>query len=97
MLIAESQTYSGKGQSNYFDRNGGLIDGEWRLDEDISNNMTTFNDMAPSSTRNASRNSRELRDSYKHYFCNEGSVPWQYDIASFTRVLLEEEPMEEFV
>ena len=23
---------------------------------------------------------QDLRDSYKEYFCNEGSVPWQYEI-----------------
>ncbi len=40
--------------------------------------------MAPSSTRNASRNAMELRESYKDYFCNEGSVPWQYDIINYT-------------
>jgi hypothetical protein len=40
--------------------------------------------MAPYSTRNASRNAMELCESYKDYFCNEGSVPWQYDIINYT-------------
>jgi hypothetical protein len=58
MLIAETKHYSRSEQSDYFDRNGGLIDSEWRRDEELCNNFTTFNNIAPSSTRNASKNAR---------------------------------------
>ena len=35
-------------------------------------------DLEPSTSRNSSRQAKNVREKFKHFFMNEGSVPWQW-------------------
>ena len=53
---------------------GTVIPGDWRKDapSDI------WLDLEPFTNRNSSRQAKDVREKFKHFFMNEGSVPWQW-------------------
>ena len=59
-----------------FQEGGGLVDGQWRSDKDMQK-RTNFTDLAPKSGQNASNEAKAVRNNFKKFFNNEGSVPWQ--------------------
>lgn len=69
------QIYSPKGLADEEDiSTGEVVPGSWRSSELQMNPLPV-----PNSGHNASRLAKGVRDIFKDYFCNEGSVPWQWD------------------
>ena len=56
---------------------GTAIPGDWRKDAPSG----TWLDFEPSTSRNSSRQAKDVREKFKHFFMNEGSVPWQWKAA----------------
>nr|CAH0105462.1 unnamed protein product [Daphnia galeata] len=52
LLIAECKNYGGNGASDYFDRNGDLVDGDWRDDAEFAN-AANFSNISASCIRNS--------------------------------------------
>ena len=58
------------------DRNGNVIEGSWRQ----SYNSSSIQSIRTQSVgNNASINAKQIRDTFKGYFSNEGAIPWQWD------------------
>ena len=53
---------------------GTAIPGDWREDAPSG----TWLDLEPSTSRNSSRQAKDVREKFKHFSMNEGSVPWQW-------------------
>ena len=69
------QIYLPKGLADEEDvSTGEVVPGSWRASELQMNPLPV-----PNSGHNASRLAKGVRDKFKEYFCNEGSVPWQWD------------------
>lgn len=69
------QIHSPKGLADEEDiSTGEVVPGSWRASELQMNPLPV-----PNSGQNASRLPKGVRDIFKEYFCNEGSVPWQWD------------------
>ena len=69
------QIYTPKGLADEEDvSTGEVVPGSWRASELQMNPLPV-----PNSGHNASRLAKGVRDVLKEYFCNEGSVPWQWD------------------
>lgn len=72
---ASKQIYSPKGLADEEDASTDeVVPGSWRASELQMNPLPV-----PNSGQNASRLGKGVRDIFKEYFCNEGSVPWQWD------------------
>ena len=56
---------------------GIVISGDWRKDVPSG----TWLDLEPSSSRNSSRQAKDITEKPKHFFMNEESVPWQWKAA----------------
>lgn len=65
--------YCPKGLADEIDMRGNFIPGSWRLDEQLTPLRV------PSNGHNSAVAAKEVRDIFTDYFCNEGSVPWQWD------------------
>lgn len=57
---------------------GNVIPGTWRNDEP---NSECWFDLEPTSNRNPSRWAKDIRNEFKRFFNNEGTVPWQWRAA----------------
>lgn len=70
---------------NYVDRDtcsaSGIIPGEWRKDNESISGMR---DLMSVGSNNYSKNAASVRDEFKQYFNNEGTVDWQWDIVNST-------------
>ena len=53
---------------------GTVIPDDWRKDAPSG----TWLDLELSTSRNSSRQAKDVREKFKHFFMNEGSVPWQW-------------------
>ena len=68
--------YCPPGLTDVEDRNGNLIEGSWRQ----SYNSSSIQPIRTQSVgNNASINAKQIRDTFKDYFSNEGAIPWQWD------------------
>ena len=56
---------------------GTVIPGDWRK---VAPSGTWLN-FESSTSRNSSRQAKDVREKFKHLFMNEGSVPWQWKTA----------------
>ena len=56
---------------------GTAIPGDWKKDAPSG----TWLDLELSTSRNFSRQPKDGREKSKHFFINEGSVPWQWKAA----------------
>ena len=62
----------------YFeDMSGNIIPGAWR--NDVLKH--SWLDLEPSVNRNPSRQAKDVREEFKRFFMNEGTVPWQWRAA----------------
>lgn len=55
---------------------GVIVEGQWRTDAGMQK-RTSFVDLSPKAGQNSSQEAKAVRDNFKRYFNNEGSVPWQ--------------------
>lgn len=60
---------------NYIHMNLDIDDGD-----DIKSNQDNLLSLQKGHNRHASQSSKEVRELYKTYFCNEGAVTWQGDL-----------------
>ena len=72
--------------TNFVDQDGpnGLVPGEWRRDSD---DITGLVNIRRASSNNHSRNTCQIRNKFKEYFCNEGPIDWQWDMVKNTNLL----------
>ena len=69
------EIYSPKGLADEVDMTTGeVIPGSWRTSDVQMNSLPV-----PQFGHNPSRLAKGVREAFKEYFCNEGSVPWQWD------------------
>ena len=62
---------------DFEDANGNIIYGAWR--NEIPKD--SWLDLEPSINRNPTRQAKDIRDEFKRFFVNEGTVPWQWRAA----------------
>lgn len=61
--------------------NNTVIPGDWRKDAPNG----TWNNLQPSISKNSTKQAKEIREDFKQFFTNEGSVPWQWRAAQLER------------
>ena len=72
---ASRQIYCPNGLKDEEDpETGELIPGSWR-----SSTVQMSPLPIPSTGHNSSNKAKAVREAFTEYFCNEGSVPWQWD------------------
>ena len=62
---------------DFEDMSGNIIPGTWRNDLP----KDSWLDLEPSVNRNPSRQAKDVREEFKRFFMNEGTVPWQWRAA----------------
>ena len=63
--------------TDFDDGCGTAIPGDWRKDAPSS----SWFDLESSTSRNSSRQTKDVREKFKHFFMKEGSLTWQWKAA----------------
>nr|XP_022910725.1 putative nuclease HARBI1 [Onthophagus taurus] len=71
-LRKTNPTYISRGLIDYEDENHGIFPGSWRQE-----NISGLQNLPPTAQRHPQRQAQQIRDKYRDYFNNEGTVPWQ--------------------
>ena len=76
--LSAPNAYCPTGLIDREDRRGKIIDGNWRQDMQPTESFLPL--LVPSKGHNVSNDAKNIRDTFKDYFCHEGAVDWQWGL-----------------
>lgn len=75
LIDRNKELYAPVGSFDRYDKDGGIIPGEWRQDFPDDTMYALDKD-----TPYIANDAKLIREEYAEYFVNEGEVPWQYNV-----------------
>ena len=73
---AYRSVYCPAGLVDYEDSCGNVVEGTWRQSAPTASMLLL---QKRTVGHNSCNNSKEIRDTFKEYFCNTGALPWQWN------------------